>query len=44
MLSDPYLKHGGLITLLGPVPASSAVLAGDAKRSSEYLAGKRQYR
>ena len=43
-INRPYLKHGGLITVLGPAPADSGVLQGNAKRSADYLSGKVQYR
>lgn len=44
VLNRPYVKHGGLITSLGPAPASSGVLEGNAQRSADYLAGKVQYK
>jgi hypothetical protein len=44
VLNRPYVKHGGLITPLGPAPASSGVLEGDAQRRADYLAGKVQYK
>lgn len=44
VLNRPYIEHGGLITLLGPAPASSGVLEGDAQRRADYLAGKVQYK
>lgn len=44
VLNQPYLNHGGLITLLGPAPLLSGVGEGNAQRSADYLAGKVQYR
>jgi hypothetical protein len=44
VLSRLYLNHGGFIATLGPAPASSGVLEGDARRKADYLAGKIQYR
>ena len=44
VLNRPYVKHGGLITLLGPAPPSSGVLEGNAQRKEDYLAGKLQYK
>jgi len=44
ILNRPYLAAGGLITLLGPAPASSGVLEGNAQRRADYLAGKVKYR
>jgi hypothetical protein len=44
VLSQPYLNHGGLITALGPAPASSGVAEGNAQRSADYQVGKVQYR
>ena len=44
VLSEPYLNHGGLITLLGQAPLSSGVLAGNAQRSADYQAGKLEYK
>ena len=44
VLSQPYLNHGGLITVLGPAPASSGVAEGNAQRSADYQAGKIQYK
>jgi hypothetical protein len=43
-LSHPYIKHGGLITVLRPAPPSSGVLERNAQRSADYLAGKIRYR
>ena len=44
VLSQPYLNHGGLITVLGPAPASSGVAEGNAQRKADYQAGKVQYK
>jgi hypothetical protein len=44
VLSQPYLRHGGLITVLAPAPATSGVLIGDAQRRADYVEGKIQYR
>jgi hypothetical protein len=44
ILNQPYIRHGGLITVLGPAPASSGVLEGNAQRKADYLAGKIHYR
>jgi hypothetical protein len=44
VLNQPYVNHGGLITLLGPAPPSSGVLEGNAQRRADYLAGKIQYK
>jgi len=43
-LNEPYRKHGGLITVLGPADEGSGVLEGNRQRRAEYLAGKVQYR
>jgi hypothetical protein len=42
-LNQPYLNHGGLITVLGPAPPDSGVLERNAQRRADYLAGKLQY-
>ena len=44
VLSQPYVHHGGLITLLAPAPPSSGVLVGNAQRSADYLEGRLQYK
>ena len=44
VLSQPYLKEGGMIVLLGTAPPSSGVLEGNAQRKAEYVAGRIQYR
>ena len=44
VLNEPFVNHGGLITLMGPAPADSGVQAGNAQRSADYLAGKIQYK
>ena len=44
VINEPYVSHGGLITLLGPAPASSGVLEGNAQRREAYLAGTLRYR
>jgi len=43
-LNEPFLKEGGLITLLAPAPPASGVLEGNVQRREDYLAGKIQYR
>jgi hypothetical protein len=43
-LNQPYVKHGGLITPLGPASPDSGVLERNAQRSADYLAGKVQYK
>jgi len=43
-LSRPHLNRGGFIATLGPAPASSGVLEGDARRKADYVAGKIKYR
>lgn len=42
-LNQPYVSHGGLITVLGPASPTSGVLERNAQRSADYLAGKVQY-
>jgi hypothetical protein len=42
-INQPYLDHGGLITVLGPAPPDSGVLERNAQRRADYLAGKLQY-
>jgi len=44
LLNRPYLKHGGLITLLKPAPPTSGVLEGNAQRRADYLAGRIRYK
>lgn len=44
VLNEPYLKHGGLITLFGEAPLDSGVLQGNAQRREDYIAGKIRYR
>ena len=44
VLNEPFVRHGGLITLLGTAPADSGVQAGNAQRRADYLAGKIHYK
>lgn len=43
-LNQPYLEHGGLITLMESAPPESGVLEGNASRAKDYISGKIQYR
>lgn len=42
-LNRPFTKEGGFLVRLGPAPADSGVLVGNAQRKADYLAGKVQY-
>lgn len=43
-LNRPFVAECGTIALLGPAPAESGVLEGNAARKQDYLEGKLQYR